>query len=159
MRTAPAGSPGRKTVLMRVTVPVYERIANQQSALIQRTRRTNVTLCEALESLLENTEESGDISVTVSITDNKMTSPHTHHYAVPVNKTSWRVTWLPKGTRLTRNQATTAMMIASVVGQADGPDDLELSPVRRHLPAWAAEVGVAVELAIIFAARPRKWEV
>lgn len=60
MTATPAGSPGRKSLPIRITFPMYERIADRRSALIQRTGRTSVTLCEALESLLDGPGETDE---------------------------------------------------------------------------------------------------
>ncbi len=50
----------------------------------------------------------------ITITDTSMTSPATPHTAMATGR-GWEVSWLP-GRMLTRDQATTAMVIANLVG-------------------------------------------
>ena len=50
----------------------------------------------------------------ITITDTNMTSPATPHTATATGG-GWKVSWLP-GRILDRNQATTAMVIANIVG-------------------------------------------
>lgn len=94
--------------------------------------------------------------MSLQISNSKMSTPDSCHVAVPVNGTSWKVTWLDEDRRLTRNQAITAMTIAETVGYADSREDL--TPYRRLLDAWSAELGLAADTVINWAARPPRWE-
>jgi hypothetical protein len=97
--------------------------------------------------------------MTISITDDKMTSPDSHHAAVRIGSThSWRVTWLRQDHRLTRNEAITAMTIASVVGASDEKITRQ-DPIWGHVNSWAHELGLEGEGAIGYAMQPCKWEV
>lgn len=111
--------------------------------------------------------------MTVKIGDELFTSPDTHHVAVWITKTAWLVTWLRDDHRLTRNQAITAMMIASTVG-ATAPDlklpaglggnelaivaRIAKDPVFAHLNSWAGELGLDGKQAIAMVLQPRKWD-
>ena len=73
------------------------------------------------------------------ITDTRMSSPATPHTARAVGE-GWEVSWLP-GRALTRNQATTAMVIANIVGSKG--TGLADDPIWPHLDGWAAELGLS----------------
>jgi hypothetical protein len=74
----------------------------------------------------------------ITITDTTMSSPATPHTATATGG-GWTVSWLP-GRTLTRDQATTAMVIANIVGSKGVPraDD----PLWLFLDGWAAELGL-----------------
>jgi hypothetical protein len=55
----------------------------------------------------------------ITITDTSMSSPATPHTAAATGG-GWTVSWLP-GRILTRDQATTAMVIANIVGDKGVP--------------------------------------
>jgi hypothetical protein len=75
----------------------------------------------------------------IRITGTSMTSPATPHTAA-ATADGWEVSWLP-GRTLTRNQATTAMVIANIVGgKGVGLAD---DPIWPHLDNWAAELGLS----------------
>ena len=86
----------------------------------------------------------------ITITDTTMTSPATPHTATATGG-GWEVSWLP-GRTLTRNQATTAMTIADMVGGTGVPraDD----PVWLHLDGWAAELGLTAPGAVARVSEP-----
>src|SRR5712691_12133514 len=86
----------------------------------------------------------------ITITDTSMTSPATPHTATATSK-GWEVSWLP-GRTLDRNQAITAMTIASIVGGKGVPrvDD----PVWLHLDGWAAELSLTAPGAAARACEP-----
>src|SRR5216684_8169550 len=75
----------------------------------------------------------------ITITDTSMTSPATPHTAAATGQ-GWKVSWLP-GRMLTRDQATTAMVIANLVGcrgvpRADDPGRGDgLPPARVVRPS------------------------
>lgn len=94
--------------------------------------------------------------MTLKIDDDTITSPDTWHVAVRITHVQWRVTWLLPDRRLTRNQAITAMMIASVVGAA--PGDITGDPIYGHVNSWAHELGLDGAGAAGYAARPCRWE-
>jgi hypothetical protein len=75
----------------------------------------------------------------IRITDTFMSSPATPHTARATGE-GWAVSWLP-GRTLTRNEATTAMVIANVVG--DRGVGLADGPIWPHLDSWAAELGLS----------------
>jgi hypothetical protein len=81
----------------------------------------------------------------ITITDTAMTSPATPHIATATGG-GWQVSWLP-GRTLNRNQATTAMVIASIVGDTGVPraDD----PIWLFLDGWAAELGLTAPAAVM----------
>jgi hypothetical protein len=81
----------------------------------------------------------------IRITDTHMTSPDTPHTAISIGD-GWRVSWLP-GRVLTRNQATTAMVIATIVGGLG----MRLSddPIWLFLDRWAAELGLSGPDAVV----------
>jgi hypothetical protein len=68
-----------------------------------------------------------------------MTSPATPHTATATGD-GWQVSWLP-GRTLTRNQATTAMVIANIVGGRGV--SLSDDPTWPFLDNWAAELGLS----------------
>lgn len=77
----------------------------------------------------------------ITITDQAMRSPATPHYALPADPSDpyaeWSVSWLP-GRTLSRNQAITAMVIATLAR--------DLVPGDRRWPfidGWAAELGLS----------------
>jgi hypothetical protein len=86
----------------------------------------------------------------ITITEMTMTSPATSHTATATGG-GWQVSWLP-GRTLTRDQATTAMVIANLVGSKGVPraDD----PIWMHLDGWAAELGLAAPTAVARASEP-----
>jgi hypothetical protein len=73
----------------------------------------------------------------IKITDEAMTSNTTPHSA-QAEGDGWTVTWLP-GRVLTRNQATTAMVLAETVagGVSDHTDKRWL-----FIEGWANELGI-----------------
>jgi hypothetical protein len=75
----------------------------------------------------------------IAINDTTMTSPDTPHTATTTGG-GWKVSWLP-GRTLDRNQATTAMVIASIVGGRGA--DLSEDPIWPFLESWAAELGLS----------------
>jgi hypothetical protein len=86
----------------------------------------------------------------ITITDTTMTSPATPHTATATGG-GWKVSWLP-GRTLTRNQATTAMVIANIVGGTGVPraDD----PTWLFLDGWAAELGLTAPSAVARVSEP-----
>jgi hypothetical protein len=86
----------------------------------------------------------------ITITDTHMTSPDTPHTAIAVDG-GWRVSWLP-GRALTRNQATTAMVIATIVGgRGVGLSD---DPIWAFLDSWATELGLSGSEAVVRVSEP-----
>ena len=79
----------------------------------------------------------------LTITDQIMRSADTAHTATPSGG-EWTVTWLP-GRNLTRSQATTAMMLAQMVGRipADAGPEAYDSRFWARADAWAAELGLS----------------
>jgi hypothetical protein len=90
----------------------------------------------------------------VMITDTHMSSPDTPHTAT-VTGGGWEVSWLP-GRTLDRNQAITAMTIASTIGGTGVPraDD----PVWLHLDGWAAELSMTAPGAVVRVSEPPAWD-
>jgi hypothetical protein len=86
----------------------------------------------------------------ITITDTTMTCPATPHTATATGG-GWQVSWLP-GRTLDRNQATTAMVIANIVGSKGVPraDD----PIWLFIDGWAAELGLAAPTAVARVAEP-----
>ncbi len=86
----------------------------------------------------------------ITITDTSMSSPATPHTATATGG-GWTVSWLP-GRTLDRNQATTAMTIADIVGTAGVPraDD----PIWLFLDGWAAELSLTAPSAVARASEP-----
>ena len=86
----------------------------------------------------------------VTITDISMSSPATPHTATATGG-GWTVSWLP-GRTMTRDQATTAMVIANLVGCRGVPraDD----PIWLHLDGWAAELSLTAPCAVALASEP-----
>ncbi len=83
----------------------------------------------------------------IRITDTHMSSPNTPHTATATaTGDGWQVSWLP-GRTLDRNQATTAMVIANLVGTNGVPraDD----PIWLHLDGWAAELNMTAPSAVM----------
>jgi hypothetical protein len=79
-----------------------------------------------------------------------MTSADTPHTATAASD-GWEVSWLP-GRALDRNQATTAMTIADIVGRRGvGLSD---NPVWPFLDGWAAELGLSGPDAVVRASEP-----
>ena len=105
--------------------------------------------------------------MTLKIDDDQITSPDTRHQAKRVTKTTWLVTWLRDDHRLTRNQAITAMIIASTVDATEhaGAFDHQGHPVTRrdplwlHIISWAAELGLDGAHAILQVRQAPKWKV
>jgi hypothetical protein len=86
----------------------------------------------------------------IRITDTHMTSPNTPHTATATDA-GWEVSWLP-GRTLDRNQATTAMTIADIVGgRGVGLSD---DPIWPFLDNWAAELGLSGPDAVVRASEP-----
>lgn len=79
-----------------------------------------------------------------------MTSPATSHTATATGG-GWQVSWLP-GRTLDRNQATTAMTIADIVGATGVPraDD----PIWLFLDGWAAELSLTAPGAVARVSEP-----
>ena len=88
----------------------------------------------------------------ITITDTDMSSPDTPHTAT-VTGGGWQVSWLP-GRTLNRNQAITAMIIASTVG-GNGVPRAD-NPIWLHLDGWAAELSLTAPAAVARAAEPPK---
>src|SRR5216683_2532013 len=87
----------------------------------------------------------------IRITDTHMSSPDTPHTATAKGE-GWEVSWLP-GRTLTGDQATTAMVIANIVGSRGvGLSD---DPIWPHLDGWAAELGLTGPDAVVRASEPR----
>jgi hypothetical protein len=86
----------------------------------------------------------------ITITDTHMSSLDTPHTAT-VTGGGWQVSWLP-GRTLDRNQAITAMTIASTVG-GNGVPRAD-NPIWMHLDGWAAELGLTGPTAVARAAKP-----
>jgi hypothetical protein len=86
----------------------------------------------------------------ITITDTSMSSPATPHTATATGG-GWMVSWLPDRT-LTRDQATTAMVIANIVGHRGVPraDD----SMWLHLDGWAAELGLTAPTAVARVSQP-----
>jgi hypothetical protein len=82
--------------------------------------------------------------MSVKIGDQAMTGEATRHTARRAGDGSWEVSWLP-GWALTRDQATTAMMLAERVAAGTGLHD---DGVWAHLEAWAAELGLSAPDAV-----------
>ena len=79
-----------------------------------------------------------------------MRSAATRHSATATGE-GWEVSWLP-GRTLTRNQATTAMVIANLVGgRGVGHSD---DPIWPHLDSWASELGLSGPDAVVRASEP-----
>jgi hypothetical protein len=79
-----------------------------------------------------------------------MSSSETPHTATATHD-GWRVSWLP-GRALSRTQAITAMVIATIVGgQGVGLSD---DPLWPHLDNWAAELGLSGSDAVVRAFEP-----
>jgi hypothetical protein len=83
--------------------------------------------------------------VTLTITDETMTSDETSHNACRLwteanpGADEWSVSWLP-GRRLTRNETITAMTLAEVVASGIGDHTDKRWP---HIDGWAAELGLS----------------
>lgn len=82
--------------------------------------------------------------MTLRISDQAMTSDATGHTARRLRPDEWTVSWLP-GRRLTRNQATTAMILAETVATTQLHHGQRLWP---HICQWAAELGLTGPAAI-----------
>lgn len=109
------------------------------------------------------TEEA---DMTLRIEDAEITSPDTAHRAIRITNTMWLVTWLLRDHRVTRNQAITAMTIASTVGATKdrqlatigGPVD-KRDPLWPFIVSWAGELGLDGTSAVLMVSEPPKWEV
>jgi hypothetical protein len=86
----------------------------------------------------------------IKITDTHMSSPDTPHTATATGD-GWQVSWLP-GRTLDRNQATTAMVIANLVGSTGVPRATD--PVWLFLDGWAAELGLTAPSAVAWVSQP-----
>lgn len=107
--------------------------------------------------------------MTLRITDDLITSPDTPHQAARITGTRWAVTWLRRDQHITRNQAITAMTIASTaaateaqrggpVVTASGPADRR-DPIYAHLNSWASELGLDGTSAVLMTRESPGWEV
>lgn len=86
----------------------------------------------------------------ITITGTNMGSPDTPHTATATGE-GWQASWLP-GRTLTRDQATTAMVIATIAGgRGVGPSE---DPIWPHLESWAAELGLSGPDAVVRASEP-----
>jgi hypothetical protein len=86
----------------------------------------------------------------ITITDTSMRSSATRHTATATGE-GWEVSWLP-GRTFTRAQATTAMIIANLVGgRGVGHSD---DPIWAHLDNWAAELDLSGPDAVVRASEP-----
>lgn len=74
--------------------------------------------------------------MTIKIREHVMHSELTTHVAV-LGPDGWVLSWLPQR-RLTRDQATTAMVLAEALVCATDRED----PVWRHVANWVEELGV-----------------
>lgn len=98
--------------------------------------------------------------MTLKIDDDLITSPDTPHTAVRITKTMWVVTWLRRDHRLTRNQAITAMTIASTAAatrQLTGQPVSKHDPIWPHIVTWAGELGLDGPGAVLKVSEPPKW--
>jgi hypothetical protein len=86
----------------------------------------------------------------IRISDTHMSSPDTPHTAIAIAD-GWKVSWL-SGHTLDRNQAITAMTIATIVGGRGV--GLSEDPIWPHLDNWAAELGLSGADAVIRASEP-----
>jgi hypothetical protein len=145
MKTEPKGSPARDTLPVRVSRPVYRQLAERQALLEERLGRRGVSLCEALEHILAENQlrqMTGAKKMTLMMDDDLISSLDTCHTAHRFTLTRWGVTWLDRETVLTRTQATTAMMMASVIARAENGELTRADPIRGHVESWAAEIGI-----------------
>ena len=90
--------------------------------------------------------------MTLTITDDAMTSDRTPHTARPApgRRRAWQVSWLP-GRRMDRNTAITAMILADTAASSD------IHPGHRlwaHIQGWAEELGLTAPDAIARASEP-----
>jgi hypothetical protein len=90
--------------------------------------------------------------MTLTITDDAMTSDHTPHTARPSpgRQHAWQVSWLP-GRLMDRNSAITAMILADTAAATGLHPGHRLWP---HIQSWAAELGLTAHDAITFASAP-----
>jgi hypothetical protein len=86
----------------------------------------------------------------IRISGTHTSSSDTPHTAM-ATADGWRVSWLP-GRTLDRNQATTAMVIANIVGSRGV--GLSEDPIWPHLDNWAAELGLCGADAVVRASEP-----
>jgi hypothetical protein len=148
--------PHTQTTMVRVPRGVLEYLLNRQ-VWLRAERGRGVGLGEVLEQMMvESNQFRQGVPMTVQIDDDLMTSPDTPHQAVRISGTAWAVTWLRRDHRLTRNQAITAMTIASVVGV--GGKLTRSDPIWRHVNNWADELGLTGDDAIADAMKPKRWE-
>lgn len=160
MHELPPGPAQRRTLLVRVRRGPYAELAARREQLAAELGRDDVSLCDALEAILSENErlrQKEATAMTLKIDDDLMSSPDTPHVAVRITITSWLVTWLRRDMRVTRNQAITAMTIASVVGATENTITRK-DPIWPHVNSWASELGLDGESAISYATEPRKWE-
>ena len=86
----------------------------------------------------------------IRIIDTSMSSAATPHTATAKGE-GWEVSRLP-GRTLTRDEATTAMVTANIVGSRGvGHSDDRIWP---HLDNWAAELGLSGPNAVVRASEP-----
>lgn len=88
--------------------------------------------------------------MSIGITDDQMTCNATGHTARR-GEAGWQVSWLP-GRTLTRNQATTAMVLGEAAGRGPQPGDR----VWPFIGAWAAELGLPGAAEAVRMARSRE---
>lgn len=85
--------------------------------------------------------------MSTTVTDEDMTSDVTRHTARKVNHSDmWAVSWLPPHRLLSRNQATTAMVLAEWVATYwDGARVVGIEPEQFRLlvSGWADELGLS----------------
>jgi hypothetical protein len=80
-----------------------------------------------------------------------MTTTNCARHTATATGGGWEVSWLP-GRTLDHNQATTAMVIANIVGGKGVPraDD----PIWLFLDGWAAELGLTAPAAVARVSQP-----
>ena len=90
--------------------------------------------------------------MTLTITDDAMTSDHTPHTARPApgHQHAWQVSWLP-GRLMDRNSAITAMILADTAATTDLHPGHRLWP---HIQSWAEELSLTAPDAITLTSAP-----
>jgi hypothetical protein len=90
--------------------------------------------------------------MTLTITDDAMTSDHTPHTARPApgRQQAWQVSWLP-GRLMDRNTAITAMILADTAASTDLHSGHRLWP---HVQSWAEQLGLTGPDALVRASGP-----
>ena len=97
--------------------------------------------------------------MSIKIDDTSMASDRSPHRAdlwpmpgADESPTMWRVSWCPEKP-LGRNEATTAMVLADVIGK----DEPDLSDHHRlFVGGWAAELGMSADEAVRRVRQPEK---